>query len=201
MRSRLNSILLLLLLGGIGTLGSPLFGQDMDGGSLWSVQVTVFTETFTAKPGFRWLQHPLNPGVKIGVQRRIAGGERHDLYVGADLGFFHHQQIENGLFLSPSFGYRYHVKPRFSVEAQLGAGYLQNFHASPVYAYENGQWQAVPDRGVPRFMPSLGLGLAYQLNEKPTSPRIHLSYAYAVELPLTVYAHQFWGLGASLYPF
>ncbi len=169
--------------------------------SPWSAQVMLLTETNRAQPGFHWLDAPLNPGFQLGVERRLSAQPKADLFFGIQAGFFHHQQLQNAIWLGPEIGYRYHFSDRFAADARLGVNYLHSFHASPVYGYQDGQWQKVTDSGASLLMASVGLGLSYQLGQHANSPALRVSYQYAPEVPLAFFFHQFWGVGLHFHPF
>ena len=168
---------------------------------LWSLEASALAATLRPAPGLRLLQHEIHPGLSAGVQRRLGHGPKHTWLIGGRLGFFHHPGLQNGLWLTPELTYRRHLFQRLSADLRVGAGYLHSFPAGPVYGYDDGRWQEMPNSGSPRFLPSLGLQLSYRLGAKTDSPSLLASWTYAPEIPSELNYHQFWGLGLAFHPF
>lgn len=167
----------------------------------WSVRVVLLMESLDYRPGMRFLQHPIHPGIRLSLEKNIRSGPQNDWRLGADLGLFHHQSMINGFFTNIHLEYRQLLGERWVPHAQLALGYLHSFHTGPVYQHRNETWQSVPDRGAPAFFPSVQIGLGYRLRKVPDAPLVTLNYTHAPQIPATIFWHQFWGIGMEFHPF
>jgi hypothetical protein len=84
-----------------------------------------------------------------------------------DLGFYVHPRNHSGLFLDLNAGFRRYFKSGLFLEESIGVGILGSFlHSDGVYEVdESGTVTEAPRSNPPDFMPSLTLGIGYNLTQ------------------------------------
>ena len=108
-----------------------------------------------------------HPGVVFELERERMFSENASLPVRLDLGFYVHPRNHTGLFLDLNFGFRRYFKSGLFLEESVGIGILQSFlHSDAVYQVDEGGRVSEASRAYsPDFMPSLTLGIGYNLTK------------------------------------
>lgn len=84
-----------------------------------------------------------------------------------DLGFYSHPRNHNGLFIDASYGFRRYFKSGFFLEESIGIGVLGSAINTDVFTVdENGNVSEGSKLNAPQFMPSLTVGIGYNLTKK-----------------------------------
>ncbi|MCB0637649.1 MAG: hypothetical protein KDC54_13560, partial [Lewinella sp.] len=86
-----------------------------------------------------------------------------------NLGYYQHARSHNGLFLDINYGFRHYTRSGFFLEESIGVGILQT-----ILNGEDGVFQVDDEGNVskgsrfnqPDFMPSITLGLGYNVGRK-----------------------------------
>lgn len=165
------------------------------------LKISILDESL-ALPNFWFTRYSYNPAAMVGTEFILKEKEKTDWHLTANLGFYYHKDWQAAVFLNSEIGYRYHFG-RFNAAARLGIGYAHVFATQPIYREVDGDFVAATDYGSPTFMPSLGLSLAYELQEKAYSPEVFLIFSSQVEVPFNFFTglHQLVGVGVKFYPF
>ncbi len=109
-----------------------------------------------------------HPGVVLEGEMETMYSEKASLPLRVDLGFYSHPRYHDGIFLEVNYGFRRYFKSGLYLEESIGLGLLQTrINSDAVYnvdesgkATETGRFYA------PDIMPSLTLGIGYQLSEQ-----------------------------------
>jgi hypothetical protein len=106
-----------------------------------------------------------HPGLVLEAELEHSFSERASLPVRFDLGAYVHPRSHFGLFLDANVGFRQYFKSGLFVEEAIGAGILQSWlHSDQVYEVDDaGVVHETSRINPPDFMPSLTLGLGYNL--------------------------------------
>ena len=108
-----------------------------------------------------------HPGIVLEIEAERAFSEKATLPVRLDLGFYSHPRNHSGLFLDVNYGFRRYFKSGFYLEESIGFGILETFLSSDgtYEVNENGTVTEVSPANPPDFMPSITLGLGYDLTK------------------------------------
>ncbi|MGW8314929.1 MAG: hypothetical protein ACWGNV_04955, partial [Bacteroidales bacterium] len=106
-----------------------------------------------------------HPGLVLELELENSFSERASLPVRFDIGTFVHPRNHYGLFFDASFGFRQYFRSGLFVEEGIGAGIFQSWlHSDQVYEVDDAGVVSETSRiNPPDFMPSLTLGLGYNL--------------------------------------
>jgi hypothetical protein len=106
-----------------------------------------------------------HPGLVLGFELEHSYSERASLPIRFDLGAYVHPRSHYGLFLDANVGFRQYFNSGFFVEEGIGAGIFQSWlHSDQVYEVDDtGAVTETSRINPPDFMPSLTLGLGYNL--------------------------------------
>ena len=183
-------------------LAIPLFATPLD--SLkhpLPLKIAVLDESISL-PNFWFTRYAFNPALLIGTEYPIQQKGKHEWYVAANLGFYHHKKSQSAIFINGELGYRYFLG-RWRPASSFGLAYAHTFYPGPVYESVDGIFQEVSNSGHPTFMPSLAIHLGYQLSTNDYPPELFLTFMSGVDIPFRqeTSLHQFVGLGLKLYPF
>lgn len=111
---------------------------------------------------------PLHPGALVGTEHHYWRGRRGELFQTANLGYFHHANVDRVLFLNTAFAFGYGWDFGLALEHLLGVGYGHTFIDRQIYSTETGE--AMRDRGKPTLIASFALGLRYDLRAADLLP-------------------------------
>jgi hypothetical protein len=167
-----NLIFQLLLLSQLW-LASPsqVTAQDGSSGMKMPITVSVFTESVSL-PNFRGLFKNLNWGVRIGTEFYYRQSEGRQLLQTLQVGYYRHDGLQQGLFVSSEFGYRKWFG-NFSADASIGAGYLHL--VSDLKRYEpSGNGYRPASQRLHKIMPTVGLGLGYRFGDMTVFSRYEM---------------------------
>ncbi|MEO1448145.1 MAG: hypothetical protein AAFV07_01390 [Bacteroidota bacterium] len=167
----------------------------------WPVKIGVMDHSLSI-PNFWFLRYGFNPTVTVGTEYTLKQKGGHQLFLSGNLGAYHQQKVETGIFLQTDISYRYQWKQWYA-GIGLGPGYAHTFFTTPEYRYGEGDFSDASKVGHSYFMLAAGLELGYQFNESPTSPRVALQFREQLYSPLSLYNgfHQLVGVSFSFFPF
>ncbi|MFD1552913.1 hypothetical protein DNU06_07890 [Putridiphycobacter roseus] len=172
MQNKINAILLLVF--AILTQGT-LQAQKLN-----NLSIALTNETYSF-PFTRFL--PLHPGLEIGTTlfQSKSGNSTH--HINAYLGGYHHQKVENALYLRTAYSYQYNIKNTIGIDAPVGIGYQHTFYPGETYVQntDTGAWENKKQWGKSHALLTFGLGLTY-LKANRLQPFIR--YESNIDLPL-----------------
>jgi hypothetical protein len=138
----------------------------------------------TAIPFTRFITTPLHPGIQLGTEFNYKIKEQSRLFQTANICYFYHNYLAQGIGISSELGYEYRLNNSFAFTGLLGIGYLHTYATSEENTFANGQYARNTDKGNARIYPSLSIDFGYYLKKKETgSPKIFLRYQSWVEYP------------------
>lgn len=160
---------------------SPILGNAQQ--KQQALTISLFNEA-TALPFTRFITSPLHPGMLVGTEFNYRTKKHTRLFQTANISYFYHRQLNQGIGLMTELGYEYRSNPGIAVTSLLGIGYLHSFVTKEEFTFKNGQYFKKADRGNARFVPSLSVDLGYYLQHKNRfSPKIFFRYQAWAEYP------------------
>jgi len=171
-----------------------------------SVTATVFNES-TSVPYTRFFTTPVHPGVQLGAEIPWREGRIVLISPAFNMGYMFHRKLFQGLYVNFEMGMDVKTGIGLRLKSKLGLGYLHTFTTGAEYQLRGGEWTSRGDRGNSRLMPSLSLGLGYDL--KPASARgteVFVLYRSWLEFPyspgfIPLMSHTDLSLGVKFHPF
>lgn len=146
--------------------------------------ITSLYNESTAIPFTGFITIPIHPGVQLGTEYNYIDNESSRLFQTANLSWFYHNYLAQGIGLSTELGYEHRMKSGLSFAGLLGLGYMHTFSTAKEFAYSNGSYKERTDRGNPRLFPSMSVEMGCYLKpEIRNSPKIFLRYQSWVEYP------------------
>lgn len=156
-----------------------LFGQ----GKAIPINVSFFNES-TAIPFTRIVTTPVHPGIQTGTEFNYKNKEHSRFYQTANISYFYHKYLAQGIGLNTELGYEYRLKFGLAITELLGVGYIHTFSTAEEFTFSNGQYVKKADKGNARFYPSFSLDIGYYLkNSEKNSPKIFMRYQAWAEYP------------------
>ncbi len=156
-----------------------LFGQ----GKVTPINVSIFNES-TAIPFTRFLTTPIHPGFQLGTEFNYKAKKDSRLFQTANISYFYHNYLVQGIGLNTELGYEYRLKYRLAFEGLFGLGYMHTFATAEEFNFTNGHYEKKADRGNARLYPSFSMDIGYYLKKSETnSPKIFLRYQSWAEYP------------------
>jgi len=147
------------------------------------VNISLFNEA-TAIPFTGFFTLPIHPGIQAGTEFDYRSNEHSRLFQTANINYFYHNHLNQGIGIYTEFGYEYCTAGGFAISGLLGIGYLHTFAVSEEFTFSNEQYQKKADRGNARLFPSVSLDIGYYIfHEKENSPKIFLRYQSWAEYP------------------
>lgn len=171
----MNKLLILL------TFITPtvLFGQE----KAIPINVSIFNES-TAIPFTRFFTTPIHPGIQLGTEFNYKVKENSRLFQTANISYFYHNYLAQGIGLNTEIGYEYRLKYGLAVEVLLGLGYMHTFATGEEFTFTNEHYEKKSDRGNARIYPSFSIDIGYYLKKSEThSPKIFVRYQSWAEYP------------------
>lgn len=164
------------------------------------IKISILDETLTL-PGLGSLNYKFNPAIMLGTEYILRKKNNHDWFLSANLGYYYHKDWQAAVFINSEIGYRYQFK-RWNFNSKFGLGYAHAFSTKPLYENKEGVWQEAKNTGSPKFMPSIGFELGYQLTDEINSPEIFATYMLAIDVPTNIFSgfHRLAGIGIKFYP-
>lgn len=151
-----------LLTGLLLLVAGTMRAQDGEGKLPLPITISVFSESVSL-PNFRgFLKNP-NWGVRIGTEFYYKNGTNRQLLQTLNLGYYRHDGLQQGLFVSSEFGFRKFIGDFFA-DATIGAGYLHLISELKRYEPAGGGYKNASQR-LHKIMPTVGLGLGYRFGD------------------------------------
>jgi len=156
-----------------------LFGQ----GKAIPINVSIFNES-TAIPFTRFVTTPIHPGLQLGTEFNYKVKEHSRLFQTANISYFYHNYLAQGIGLNTELGYEYRLKFGLAISGLLGVGYMHTFATAEEFTFTNGQYLKKADKGNVRLYPSLSIDIGYYLKKtEKNSPKIFMRYQSWAEYP------------------
>lgn len=107
------------------------------------------------------------PGVVFEAEYEKVYSEKVSIPIRLDLGFYNHFRNHIGTFLDLNVGYRKYFKNGFVLEESIGFGVLETILNDPTFSVDDqNNVEEVSRFNQPDLIPSVTLGLAYNLSHK-----------------------------------
>ncbi len=156
-----------------------LFGQQ----KIIPINISVFNES-TAIPYTRFVTTPIHPGIQMGTEFNYNVKEFSRLFQTANINYFYHNYLAQGVGLNTELGYEYWLKIGLAFEGLLGIGYMHTFATTEEFSFTNGHYEKKADKGNARLYPSFSLDIGYYLKKADkNSPKIFIRYQSWAEYP------------------
>ncbi len=147
--------------------------------------VSLFNES-TAIPFTRFFTTPIHPGIQMGTEFNYRLHEHTRLFQTANISYFYHDHLEQGIGLNTELGYSYRFGLGIEVSGLIGVGYLHTFTTEQEFTLVNGHYIHTPDKGNARMTPSLSFDIGYNLlKAEKDSPQIFIRYQSWAEYPFS----------------
>jgi hypothetical protein len=152
-----------VLLAGLFCLSAGnLTAQDSSRKVPIPITISVFSESVSL-PNFRGFFKKPNWGVRIGTEFYYRQNEGRQMLQTLQVGYYHHDGLHQGVFVSSEFGYRKFFG-NFFADATVGGGYLHLVSDLRRYEPDGNGFRPASQR-MHKFMPTLGLGLGYRFGD------------------------------------
>lgn len=171
----MNKILIIIV------LFSPriLLGQ----GKSFPINASLFNES-TAIPFTRFITTPIHPGLQLGTEFNYKTKEHSRLFQTANISYFYHNYLAQGVGLNTELGYEYRLKFGLAFTELIGIGYMHTFTTAEEFTFVNGSYEKKTDWGNARLYPSFSIDVGYYIKKsEKNSPKIFLCYQSWVEYP------------------
>ncbi len=156
-----------------------LFGQ----GKAIPINISIFNES-TAIPFTRFVTTPIHPGLQLGTEFNYISKVHSRLFQTANLYYFYHNHLAQGIGLYTELGYEYCLKFGLAFQALLGVGYMHTFATADEFTFSNGHYEKKTDKGNARLFPSLSFDIGYYIKKsEKNSPEIFVRYQSWIEYP------------------
>lgn len=147
------------------------------------INISVFNES-TAIPFTRFVTTPVHPGLQLGTEYNYKVKEHSRLFQTANISYFFHNYLAQGIGLNTELGYEYRLKSGLAFEGLIGVGYMHTFATAEEFKFVNGQYEKKADIGNARLYPSFSVDIGYYLKKTvKNSPKIFVRYQSWAEYP------------------
>lgn len=148
------------------------------------INVAVFNEA-TAVPFTTFITTPIHPGLQVGTEFNYNKKEHTRLFQTANISYFFHNYLEQGVGINSELGYEYRFKSGIALESLLGIGYMHTFATTKQeYTLINGDYILKTDLGNSRLYPSLAFDVGYYLKKADAhSSKVFFRYQVWAEYP------------------
>lgn len=155
------------------------FGQ----GKAIPLNISLFNES-TAVPFTRFITTPIHPGIQAGTEFNYKVKEYTRLFQTANISYFYHNYLAQGIGLHTELGYEYRLKNGLAFSGLLGVGYMHTFATAEEFTFTDERYEKKADKGNARLYPSLSVDIGYYLKRADKeSPEIFLRYQSWAEYP------------------
>ena len=192
----MNRFLIILIF----TTPAIIYGQDRE----IPINISLFNES-TAIPFTRFVTTPIHPGLQLGTEFNYKVKEHSRLFQTANISYFYHNYLAQGIGLNTELGYEYRLKPGIAFTALLGIGYMHTFATTEEFTFSDGHYEKKADKGNARLYPSLSIDAGYYFKKtEKNSPKIFIRYQSWAEYPyspdfIPVMTHISLHIGAKFY--
>lgn len=171
----MNRLLIILIL----FVPKVLLGQ----GKTIPINISIFNES-TAIPFTKLITTPIHPGIQLGTEFNYKVKEHYRFFQTANISYFYHNYLAQGIGLNTELGYEYRLKFGLSISGLLGVGYKHTFGTAEEFTFVNGQYIRKTDKGNARIYPSISLDVGYYIKKQEKfSPKIFIRYQSWAEYP------------------
>ncbi|MEP0368662.1 MAG: hypothetical protein ABJN36_12260 [Cyclobacteriaceae bacterium] len=151
--------------------------------SNWTYTIAFLKESvfYPSKYNF---QAPVHPGFSLGAEVLLKEKSKTDRLLSAEVGFYHHEYLQNGIFLLGGYHFRTKDLKGFTLSTQPQLGYLHTFSPTGEFKLENGKY--VEKRsGHSSAMAGVSFGIDYKIIPTYKS-KIFLAYRVMAEAPFAL---------------
>lgn len=144
---------------------------------------------------------PIHPGVEVGMTFIENHGKNTIKNFNVNLGFYHHERLENAIYLRGEYQFRPTIKSTISIDLIGSLGYMHSFYPGEVYEIndQTGEAEKVSQVGRAHAMAGIGIGVSY-IKHKVFEPFIrqemNINSPFAYRVPVIV--HSFLKLGLNI---
>ena len=106
---------------------------------------------------------PIHPGIEISGSLKRNERDRSIRYLNLKAGFFHHERLENAIYLGGEYQYSQKLfGGKMSLDVPMGLGYLHSFYPGELYEQnEAGDFETISQAGRSHLYVNLGVGLTF----------------------------------------
>jgi hypothetical protein len=142
---------------------------------------------------------PIHPSIQIGTSFRKRLKEKSERNYNLYVGFYHHKDVENGIYLRGEYAHTFIIAKKVGVILPIGLGYLHTFYPGELFSQNNdGSFSKVDQLGRAHIIATTGIGLSYR-GFKNIEPYIQhdfmAQYPFGETIPLL--PHSFLRLGVK----
>lgn len=183
---------------------SPIVGCAQDNNL--PLRITLGNEA-TAIPFSRVFTTPVHPAIQIGTEFEWRESEYFRLSPAVNIGYMFHKHLFQGAYINGELGFDYKTGFGLNLKSAFGLGYLRTFATQQEFQFKDGQYKDGEDTGNSRIMPSLSLGLGYDLDPSAVkSTELFVMYQSWLEYPyspgfIPLMLHTTLHIGFKFYPF
>ncbi|MEL6720968.1 MAG: hypothetical protein AAFP82_19855, partial [Bacteroidota bacterium] len=105
-----------------------------------------------------FVKTPLNFGLAIGTEFTYQQKDVQSLHQKIEIGWYHHKNLQQGLWIKTDLVRRYKAKSGLYGEAQISLGYLQDFSAYETFEFSGERYQKVPNASKGHILGGIGVG-------------------------------------------
>ena len=110
---------------------------------------------------------PIQPSIQIGTSFRKRIKEKSERNYNLHLGFYHHKDVENGIYLQGEYAHTFIIAKKVGVILPAGIGYLHTFYPGELFSQnDDGSFSQVNQLGRAHIIATTGIGLSYRGFEK-----------------------------------
>jgi len=168
------------------------------------VTLSLFNEA-TTLPFSTGFNTPIHPGAQLGTEFDWKTSKHFKIYPSVNIGYMFHRKLFQGIYANVEIGFDYKSNFGINIKSKIGLGYLHTFTTRQEFQLKNGKYESKRDRGNSRIMPSITLGVGYDLNKNdPYSTEIFVLYQSWIEYPyspgfIPLMGHTSFHLGTKFY--
>ncbi len=128
---------------------------------------------------------PIHPGITIGTYKTYSENEKRSIFQTFKLAYFYHHYSHHAFHLYSELGYKYKVCNNFSVNANIGIGYLHSFADVQSFKLsETGSYEKTGNLGRSQFTGGGLIGLNYSIpRENKQALTFFINYRFWVQAP------------------
>lgn len=144
---------------------------------------------------------PIHPGVEVGITFREVEKEKSIRNLNLNVGFYHHEKIENGIYLRGEYQFRPKLGSLLTFDLSGSLGYLHTFFPGEIYEMNESsyEFEKVNQSGRSHLTGALGMGFTLVKTEK-IQPFIRqelmVETPFASGVPVII--HSFLKLGVNI---
>ncbi|WP_422105230.1 hypothetical protein [Winogradskyella sp.] len=125
----------------------------------------------------------LHPGIQIGASIRERIKAKSERNYNVYLGFYHQEDLENGLFLRAEYAHTFIILKQIGLTLPIGLGYLHTFFPGELFSQNSdGSFSKVNQTGRMHVLATSGVGLSYRGFK---TVELYVQHDFAVQYPFS----------------